>query len=389
MRIACIYLPSLPLQVHLRGAPHRIGAPVAVVTRTTVTTCSRAAWAAGVRPGMTVAAALELAPDLVTVAADRAAELATVRALAEALLAVTDAVDLGGDPSGTHHCLYAMVPGRTRGTTFGNRVLEVVEGQGLRGRIGIADDRFTAWVAASTNDDERVVSVPRGGSAAFLAPLPLSLLAIGAEVQHVLNAMGVRTLGEFAALPPPSVGRASPFDGDYQALARGDGGASLAPYTPEGPIVERVELGGEVGAAAAVGLVAGRIASRLVGRGRMAVALQLQVGGRTVELTLPAATADERDLSDAVGAALGDAGAATALSLEVTVEQAGEATLHAAIPTAVVAEGSVPVAEAPVFQLVPPDGVAIVPRDGHRRTRRGKQRTRDAVIAQSRLFGRG
>jgi protein SCO1/2 len=48
-------------------------------------------------------------------------------------------------------------------------------------------------------------------------------------------------------------------------------------------------------------------------------------------------------------------------------------------------------AETPVFQLVPPGerDAQMVSREGHRRTRRGKQRTRDTVIAQSRLFGRG
>src|SRR6188508_2489213 len=104
MRIACIYLPSLPLQVFLRNAPAHLGAPVACLGRdlSTVLTCSRAAWNAGVRPGMHAMAARELVPELVVVAGDAeraASERTALRAVGDALLAVGDRVDLGGDPS--------------------------------------------------------------------------------------------------------------------------------------------------------------------------------------------------------------------------------------------------------------------------------------------------
>src|SRR5690606_19078569 len=69
-------------------------------------------------------------------------------------------------------------------------------------------------------------TVPRGGSAAFLAPLPLSFLPIDAEVQGMLQTCGVKTLGDFAALPPPSVSRAW-TDVDFRALARGQGTSTV------------------------------------------------------------------------------------------------------------------------------------------------------------------
>ncbi|MCB9572375.1 MAG: hypothetical protein H6709_09845 [Kofleriaceae bacterium] len=412
MRIACIYLPSLPLQVRLRGAPHLVGAPVAVVAtpRPTAITDrvhgsgpvvvarSRAAAAAGVRLGTSALAARESVPGLIVTDGDRAAEAAAVRAVAEALGALTPRIDLGGDP-GSHHALYAEVPARVRGATFGARVLEVLEAQGLRGRVGIADDRFTAWVAASwhapsAHDAGEVVTVPRGGSAAFLAPLPLALLAISPEVQHVLGALGVRTLGEFAALPPPST--AHVWDADYQALARGDGGAGLEVFRPVGRIVERIELGGELGAAAALGLAVRRVAARLAGRGRAAAKVVVRAGEREVDVALDAPLADEADLGDAIGRALHEVGAAGFLEIAVDVHvEAGRPPMtvgtgaaagdaRAAVPTAVadVASGPVEVS----FQLTAPASQAMVPRQPHRRTRRGKQRPRIGVAAQSRLF---
>ena len=123
--------------------------------------------------------------------------------------------------------------------------------------------------------------VPRGGSAAFLAPRPLSLLAISPEVQHMLEALGVRTLGEFAALPAPSVAR--PLEADYHALARGESGTHLRPYAPEAAIREELVVSagnvldaeGTVSGPTAISIVAKRLALRLEGRGRGASRVEL------------------------------------------------------------------------------------------------------------------
>ncbi|MGN6106459.1 MAG: DNA polymerase Y family protein, partial [Kofleriaceae bacterium] len=263
MRIACVHVPQFALQCVTRIDPALRGAPVVVVGAgidpgagaaarialhsPVVQACSRAAWALGVRIGMTATSARALSPELRVVSADPQLERDTVRAVADVLLGASAVVDPGGrvGPGGSHLALYCEVPSKTRGTSFGERLIDRLAELGLTGRIGIADDRFTAWVAASHSgegrlDDAGVVSVPRGGSAAFLAPRPLALLAISPEVLHMLEALGVRTLGEFAALPAPSVAR--PFEADYQALARGDSGSALRPYAPDAPIREEAAI---------------------------------------------------------------------------------------------------------------------------------------------------
>src|SRR3569832_1434390 len=281
MRIACLHIPQYALQCatrvdpSLRGPAAGAGAAIAMVDAQgpspriaagsgplhapVVVACSRAAWALGVRLGMTATAARSISSEISVVAVDAAAEREAVRAIADALLALTPVVDLGGrvGAGGAHLAMYAEVPQKMRGHTFGERALERLAELGLTGRIGIADDRFTAWVAAAygadapahsaearAQDHGIVTMVPRGGSAAFLAPRPLSLLAISPEVQHMLEALGVRTLGEFAALPAPSVAR--PLEADYRALdspgsrgggrarrRRGDGaGRPAGPHLP-------------------------------------------------------------------------------------------------------------------------------------------------------------
>ena len=329
MRIACLHIPQYALQCatrvdpSLRGPAAGVGAAIAMVDAQgpspriaggsgplhapVVVACSRAAWALGVRLGMTATAARSISSEISVVAVDAAAEREAVRAIADALLALTPVVDLGGrvGAGGAHLAMYAEVPQKMRGHTFGERALERLAELGLTGRIGIADDRFTAWVAAAygadapahsaearAQDHGIVTMVPRGGSAAFLAPRPLSLLAISPEVQHMLEALGVRTLGEFAALPAPSVAR--PLEADYRALARGESGTHLRPYAPESAIREELVVSagnvldaeGTVSGPTAISIVAKRIALRLEGRGRGAARVELvattEEGARTI-----------------------------------------------------------------------------------------------------------
>ncbi len=65
--------------------------------------------------------------------------------------------------------------------------------------VGVADGLFAAVLAA-----RRHLIVPAGGTPAFLAPLPVGLLD-RPELTELLDRLGIRTLGEFAALPDAHV----------------------------------------------------------------------------------------------------------------------------------------------------------------------------------------
>jgi hypothetical protein len=436
MRIACVHLPQFALQCVTRIDPSLRGAAVAVVGSgldptagaaaraalhsPIVMACSRAAWALGVRIGMTAPAARNASPEVRVVSADAQLERDTVRAIADALLGASTVVDVGGrvGPGSAHLAMYCEVPSRTRGGAFGDRLIDRLSAIGVSCRIGIADDRFTAWVAASSPleagrdsraEDVGVVTVPRGGSAAFLAPRPLSLLAISPEVQHMLEALGVRTLGEFAALPAPSVAR--PVEADYQALARGDSGNVLRPYAPDLAIREQAVItpGGLLSGPAAVAMLASRIELRLTGRGRGAARLEVTVGGEAGERTVTIVPAREgrvletaEDLAEAIEGAIGELGAAWRLRVAVIGEALAPA-VAATAPAPASAAGEVVVAEAraasdpeAVVEQIEleesgaaraDDGADVnltLPmlqaerREGHRRTRHGKRRPRAA-----------
>lgn len=463
MRIACIHVPQFALQCATRLDPSLRGAPVVVVGGNepgrasmagvlhapVVLACSRAAYSLGVRLGMTATAARNLSPDITVVHGESAAERETVRAIADALLAASPVVDTGGrvGAGGAHLAMYCEVPTKTRGSSFGDRLVELLAELGLAARIGIADDRFTAWVAAAYGahassrvhaaansntahaDDhaDTVVTVPRGGSAAFLAPRPLSLLAITPEVQHMLESLGVRTLGEFASLPAPSIAR--PLEADYQGLARGESGASLRPYVPEAPIREEIivsagsilELAGSVSGPAAIAQVARRIAHRLAGRGRGAARLEVAAidnfGVHELPITIDGAVIEAETLARVLTPIL-DA-AAEELPIGTThggwrlrVMVTGEAIITGET-VEIMAEGSSPFtrqsrddiyqssnettidplavvlsSSASLFALSSPS-LRAERRDAHRRTRRGKtRRSRPTTQVQPRLFDR-
>jgi protein ImuB len=401
MRVACVYIPSFPLQAAIVGS---VGASasgsIAIVTQPAVgspvvVACSRAAWLAGVRPGTTATVARTVDPELQCVIADVAAERALLRAVADGLLGIAPRVELGGEPRGQHHVMYAEVPAGRRGTWFGAKVREMLALFGLRGRIGIADDRFTAFVAASAaarDEEDAVVCVPRGGSAAYLAPQPLSLLQLGPEVLHMLEALGVKTLGQFAELPPPSVMRPDRggWDADFQALARGDGGTELTAYAPSGPIAERVELASTMGVA--VQQLSQRLAARLAGRNPDGGAVELMVrltGGSALPAirSVVVPESDAQSLADAIGRALGG-DAYTTIETIARPESASLATLILPTPAAEpVRHEAEPIA--PLVLLPTPAayarGAERVERVEHRRTRRGKQRPRIGT-GQARLF---
>ena len=278
--------------------------------------------------------------------------------------------------------------------------------------------------------DQGVVSVPRGGSAAFLAPRPLSLLAISPEVQHMLEALGVRTLGEFAALPAPSVARpqVAAAGADYQALARGESGTQLRPYVPESSIREDVVTSDALGGPTALAMLGARLALRLGGRGRQAARLEIAVSGgaapaasagAVIKETLVDPSADADELAELIGRALGEEGVVRGARVRVTV--AGEAMpgaregldeITASSSSAASARASSDQVGATidivpsvlgvvlsstgsgggfgVWSLTSPEpSLHAERRAEHRRMRRGKQRRRTTsrtLPAQSRLF---
>ena len=111
---------------------------------------------------------------------------------------------------------------------------------GLPANIALASNPDAAAHAA--RGFKGVTIIPPGQEAAALGPLPLCLLGGSPDVAAVLDTWGLRTFGEFSALPPVGVAARLGEEGiRLQELARGTGNRLLKLREEPAEYVEEVE----------------------------------------------------------------------------------------------------------------------------------------------------
>ena len=128
----------------------------------------------------------------------------------------------------------------------------------------------------------RLIVVPAGGTRQFLAPWPVHLLA-GAGLAGQLTRLGIRTLGDFAALPARDVASRFGAEGTAaQRVARGQEARRLATGTPPAGFSAALEFDPPAHAEpvvfAAKGL-AGQMLAGLAARGLSCVRVRVEVTG--------------------------------------------------------------------------------------------------------------
>jgi protein ImuB len=198
----------------------------AVVVQGRVAACSAAARAQGVRRGQRLRDAQRRCPGLVVREREPDAEGRLFEEVVEAVAELTPRVEVVRPGL---CAIPARGPARFYGGEEALRVLvqDTVVEAGHDCGSGVADGLFAAELAARSGDGG--VVVPAGGAAAFLAPYPLSVLD-RPELADLLRRLGIRTLGDFAALPSGHVaGRFGPDGALAHRLARGEEPRPLAP----------------------------------------------------------------------------------------------------------------------------------------------------------------
>lgn len=98
----------------------------------------------------------------------------------------------------------------------------IVAQAGIPVSMALASNPDASWHAAL--GFRGITVIPPGEEANVLAPLPLNLLGGSPQTAETLYLWGIRTFGEFAALPPMGVAARLGKEGvDLQRLARGEG----------------------------------------------------------------------------------------------------------------------------------------------------------------------
>ena len=224
-RTLVVWCPDWPVMA--AGIP--AAEPAAVVHANRVIACTPAARAEGVRPGLRRREAQGRCPELEVIEHDPARDARAFEPVAAAFETLVPRVEVVRP--GT-----CAIPARGASRYHGGdralvaRTTEVVDAAlGPRGRcqIGIADGLFAATLAA-----RRAVVVAPGGTPELLASMPVSALE-RPELADLLLRLGLRTLGDLAALPAGDVGtRFGPEGVRAHRLASGLDERPLAPRRP-------------------------------------------------------------------------------------------------------------------------------------------------------------
>jgi protein ImuB len=201
-RTIVMWSPDWPVTAAQREHELPVDAAIAVVDRSLVFACSPAARTEGVRRGQRVREAQARCAQLIVVPYEAHVDHRTFEPVIDAIEALTPGVQL-------------LRPGtvavRSRGPAAyygGERpaafalIGRLAELGIVDARAGVADGPFAAEQSARRTESVRVVA--EGGSAEFLAPLPVTILG-EPSLAVLLRRLGIHTLGQFSALPPIDV----------------------------------------------------------------------------------------------------------------------------------------------------------------------------------------
>jgi protein ImuB len=202
------------------------GEPAVVLHANRVVACSAAARAEGVRRGLRKREAQGRCPDLTVVAADPERDARAFEAVAAAVEVMTPRVEvvrpgvLAFGARGPSRYFGGDEPAAALAREHASRVARDVS-------IGVADGMFAALLAARQQHGGITIVAP-GTSAAFLAPMPVGAFEQArpepetSELCDLLRRLGLRTIGDVAALPQARmVERFGPLGTLVSRLARG------------------------------------------------------------------------------------------------------------------------------------------------------------------------
>jgi DNA polymerase-4/protein ImuB len=226
VRVACVWLPQLPLRVEVLRHPAWDGLPLvlggAPGERKVVHLCSPEAEVAGIRPGLPLREVVPLCPEAIVLQPDPVRVAGVLDEIVAELQRVSPTVELGADGA-----LFLDLRG-LRDLYDGDvhavelAVRQAVPGL-LRPRLGLARGKVVAEIAARVASPVAACVVPTGRTRTFLAELPTSYLpSFGPELVQRLELLGLRTIGALAELPFSAVqAQFGPVGADAWRLAQG------------------------------------------------------------------------------------------------------------------------------------------------------------------------
>lgn len=283
--IACVLVPYFAAAVERRDDPSLAAVPLvigaAMEDSGKVFAVSAEAARMGVQPGLSLRQARALCPHARFVPADQARYRHAFDALLEVLAGFTPLIE----PSLVLHSALCWLDlgklGKPEAAEMSRHIGQTLrEKVRLAPAIGLAAGKFPSYVAAASLEPNKALILASGREAAFLAPFPLDVLPVNGEMTRQLRLLGIRTLGQLAALPASAVLAQFGVQGQLpHQLARGCDERPVLPRRPqatesasrqfEAPVADGAVL------EAALQAMAVELAQRLQARGLIAQELHL------------------------------------------------------------------------------------------------------------------
>ena len=208
MSVLYCTIPHFAAALARRDDPERLAGPLVLVgPEERVFGVSAEASVCGVAVGMTARMAQVHCPEAHLLDAD----VARCRGELETLFQLLEGVSHEVEPHGwgaAYVDLGDLVRGRADAVTFCREVGRDVRrelGQALQPALGWDSSKFTAQAAARRTQPGHLRTVDVAGERDFLRPLPVSLLPLAGDALQRLGFLGLRTLGQYAALPRAAV----------------------------------------------------------------------------------------------------------------------------------------------------------------------------------------
>ena len=242
MRVACVLISHLRARVELRRQPQLRGSPAVIVDRSAGKPLVADAFpeASGVVAGMTLEEALSRHPEARVLEADEPAYRRVFQQSLTALQGVSDRVE--GADLGTAYAGLDGLETLHGGEAALVRAMREAIPRDLAPRIGVAEAKFPAFVAARTGRGQETVTVPPN-AAAFLAPRSIDLLPLAGDVREGLIRFGLHSMGAVAAMRMELL--IDQFGNEGQRaweLCQGIDERPLVPLETEEAVVERISL---------------------------------------------------------------------------------------------------------------------------------------------------
>lgn len=202
MNIGCLLITHFIAKAELARRPELAGRPVVVSSRPTdgangAVVLDASIEAVGAAAGTPLSHALSLSPDATLIEADLVRCEREWDAVVEVLLEVSPLVE-----SSEVGCAYVELTGLDAlhgGESGIARALLGAAPERFNPRVGIADSRFPAYVAATRSAANNYIIAP-DDAARFLRDVPVSMLPLSWDSLKRLHGFGLKTVGQVADL---------------------------------------------------------------------------------------------------------------------------------------------------------------------------------------------